>query len=156
MRNMSFSLTTEQMRGRVKFVTRRLGWDDLKPGHRIQGCVKCMGLKPGESVDRICVIEICSTRKEVLKEITQSECVLEGFPDYTPAQFVDMFCLHNKCTPETTVNRIAFYYAEGDNFCPQCHSDTGLTFWRDGQISCEDCGFPDEDFGSEDEVSHGG
>ena len=32
MLNMSFALTTPQVRSQEKDVTRRLGWDDLKPG----------------------------------------------------------------------------------------------------------------------------
>lgn len=31
-RNMSFSMTTEAVRNRTKTVTRRLGWEFLKPG----------------------------------------------------------------------------------------------------------------------------
>lgn len=33
--------------------------------------------------------------------------------------------------------------------CPQCKSDTGLKFPRVGTPYCEDCGWPDEDFGAE-------
>ena len=47
MRAMSFMLTTEQMRNRSKSVTRRLGWNTLKPGDRIIAAVKCQGLGKG-------------------------------------------------------------------------------------------------------------
>ena len=52
-RNMSFSLTTDQVRNRTKTVTRRLGWWKNKHGKRllqvgdiVNACVKCMGLQP--------------------------------------------------------------------------------------------------------------
>lgn len=38
-----------------------------------------------------------------------------GFPDMTPAEFVEFFCAsHAGCTPETEVNRIEFEYLDGD------------------------------------------
>lgn len=46
-RNMSFTLTIEQMRARTKTVTRRKGWAFLKPGDLVWAVVKGMGLKPG-------------------------------------------------------------------------------------------------------------
>lgn len=116
MRNMSFMLTTEQARNKTKFVTRRLGWGFLKPGDMIQQVVKCQGLKKGESVEKIHVIEIRETRGEPLNSIVLDsvygyhECFLEGFPDLTPDEFVAMFCKHNRCKPDEPVNRIAFYY----------------------------------------------
>lgn len=30
--------------------------------------------------------------------------------------------------------------------CPQCKSKTGVKIIRNGDIYCEDCGWPDEDF----------
>jgi hypothetical protein len=41
------------------------------------------------------------------------ECVLEGFPDLTPSEFVRMFCeSHKGCTRESVVNRIEFMFPE--------------------------------------------
>ena len=37
-----------------------------------------------------------------------------------------------------------------DNRCPQCNSWEGLKFPREGGTYCEDCGWPDEDFGKDD------
>lgn len=46
---------------------------------------------------------------------------------------------------------------EGDEFwmdfdpddpCPQCKSEIGVKFPREGTAYCEDCGWPDEDFGA--------
>ena len=55
-RNMSFALTTEQFLNRTKTVTRRKGWRFLKPGDVVMGCKKCMGLKPGEQLERLGLI----------------------------------------------------------------------------------------------------
>ena len=37
----------------------------------------------------------------------------------------------------------------GDGDCPQCGSDTGVKYPRVGSPYCEDCGWPDDDFGQE-------
>ena len=84
MRNMSFSKTTEQARNRTKIVTRRWGWWFLLPGDRVQQVEKAMGLKKGEKVQKIHVIEIVSSRPDQLKNITQRECEREGFPNKSP------------------------------------------------------------------------
>ena len=142
MRNISASLTKEQIRksvelvragkAPVKDVTRRHGWKNLKVGQRLQVCEKCQGLKPGEPLVRICVIEVVSVRREPLGHLTrhletgvletviegayfddeaQLECVREGFPEMSPSQFVAMFCAtHKGCTPETEITRIEFKY----------------------------------------------
>jgi hypothetical protein len=107
---MSFMLTKEQIRAKTKTVTRRLGWKNLQPGQQIQACVKCQGLKPGEKMQRLCVLEIVSVRRERLDAITQQDCRAEGFPHLTPAEFVEMFCREMGCKPETEVHRIQFTY----------------------------------------------
>jgi hypothetical protein len=107
-RNMSFSITTQQMYEGSKVVTRRLGWDNLKPGNVIYAVEKGMGLKKGEKVKKIGLIEIISVIREPLSRVTYAECVREGFPEMTPDEFIAMFCRANKCTPDTMVNRIAF------------------------------------------------
>lgn len=119
-RNMSFSITTEQMRNRTKTVTRRLGWSFLKPGDVVNAVEKAMGLKPGEKIKRICQIRILDVRREQLADMLDGvdygfqETTLEGFPEGTdkhwPSVFVDMFCRAMKCKPETEVNRIAFEF----------------------------------------------
>lgn len=112
MLNMSFMLTTAQMYARTKTVTRRLGWDDLKPGDRVMACEKCQGLGKGGTVTRIVVIEIVSNSKSVLCWISKEDVVKEGFPGMRPAQFVRMFVAANKCAPDEVVNRIEFKYVE--------------------------------------------
>jgi hypothetical protein len=107
---MSFMLTKEQIRKKQKTVTRRLGWWFLKPGDVVWACEKCMGLKKGAKVKRICLIQIVDTHPEPLTAITQEECAKEGFPDMTPDQFIKMFCELDRCKPDTIVNRIEFRY----------------------------------------------
>jgi len=116
MRNMSFALTTSQMADGSKDVTRRLGWLFLKEGDWVRPVRKCMGLKPGEAIEQIAApVLTLLLRREPLQLLIdnplygQRECGREGFPDLTPAQFVDFFCsTHAKCTPATVVTRIEF------------------------------------------------
>jgi len=107
-RNMSFSITTKQMYQGEKIVTRRLGWSHLKVGDIVCAVEKGMGLKKGEKVKKIGLIEIVSVTREPLSRVTFTECVREGFPDMSPDEFIAMFCRANKCTPDTQVNRIGF------------------------------------------------
>ena len=114
MRNMSFWLTTDQMRQRVKTNTRRLGWWFLKPGDRIRAVVRGMGLKKGEKVQPICVIEVVSTRGERLDAITKADVIAEGFPDFSPTEFVEMICKYHRIEPDKIINRIEFKYVDGE------------------------------------------
>ncbi|MCG2758957.1 MAG: hypothetical protein L6263_11055 [Desulfobacteraceae bacterium] len=95
-RNMSFMLTTDQVRNKTKTVTRRTGWSFLKSGDIVNAVEKGMGLKKGEKVKRICQIRIKSIYSEALFRITKEECIKEGFPEMLPDDFIDMFCHHNK------------------------------------------------------------
>lgn len=116
MKLMAFSMTTKQMRDRSKDVTRRIGWADLKAGDRVGAIVKGQGLKKGEKVKRICVIEVVSNELEEIasgildRQDAQEEVNREGFPDLTPHQFVEMFCKANRCAWFQKVNRIEFKY----------------------------------------------
>lgn len=120
MRNMSFAMTTGQIQDGTKTVTRRLGWLHLKPGDMLRPVRKCMGLKPGEKIEALREpVRVVSPSREPLRRMTddleygRAECIREGFPDLTPAQFVAMFCAsHKPCTPETIVTRIEFEYPE--------------------------------------------
>jgi len=109
-RNMSFSMTTKQYQERTKTVTRRLGWWHLKPGDVLNGVEKAMGLKRGEKVQVLGQHRVINVRSEPLNAITRDDCVAEGFPEFGPLDFVQMFCGHNNCNPDTIVNRIEFEY----------------------------------------------
>jgi hypothetical protein len=110
MRNMSFSLTTEQMYADTKYVTRRLGWDFLKPGDVVCAIEKGQGLKKGEKVKRISLIEIIRVRKECLLDIVSDpdDVKREGFPHMSVFHFIDMFMQANGCPSSQMVNRIEF------------------------------------------------
>lgn len=107
----------EQTRARTKDVTRRDGWEDVKVGERLQVVEKAMGLKKGEKMVKICVIEVTNTNREKLRCLTddldygRAEVVREGFPQMTPRQFVVMFCQsHPKMNPDKYVTRLAYKY----------------------------------------------
>lgn len=117
-RNISFAKTTQQFRERTKSVTRRKGWRTVKPGQILNGCVKCMGLKPGESIERLGQIRVTSARREALQLMADSdnpeygneEAIKEGFPELTGVEFVEMFCRDLDATPDEEVTRIEFEY----------------------------------------------
>lgn len=122
MRNMSFALTTEQIRARTKTVTRRLGWEFLKPGDLIRAVEKCQGLKKGEKVKPLAVLRVERVTYEPLKRLTDdldygfAEVAREGFGDHPtlrwPTEFVSFFAAtHRPCKPEWVVTRIEFSYA---------------------------------------------
>lgn len=122
MRNMSFALTTDQILDQSKDVTRRLGWEFLKVGELLQPVKKCMGLRPGESIQRLgCPIRVVGLRREMLRMMTDDldygfeEVRREGFALHPiksyPSNFVAMFCeTHKGCTPQTIITRIEFAY----------------------------------------------
>jgi len=144
-RNISFALTTEQFRDRSKTVTRRIGWWKDKNGKRLvkvgdilNGCVKCMGLKPGEKIERLGQIRITDVRREPLDfmetcdglgerltdvceviigntvnypaDYVNIEAAKEGFPGLTGSEFVKMFCRHMGVDADQMVTRIEFEY----------------------------------------------
>lgn len=114
MRNISFALTTEQVRNQTKTVTRRVGWMFLKKGDLLQPVVKGQGLKKGEAVEKIGgpILVVDVHREELLEGLSQSDVMREGFPGMSPREFAEMFCAHNGCRPTSFVTRIQFEYTE--------------------------------------------
>lgn len=110
MRNISFALTTEQIRNRSKTVARRPGWENLKPGTLLLAVKKGMGLKPGEKIEPLAVIRVVSVRREMLSLITRDDCEREGFPELRPEDFIDMFKSHMGGMACQMVTRIEFEY----------------------------------------------
>lgn len=111
MRNISFSLTTKQFNDRTKTVTRRLGWKFLKPGDRLMGCEKCMGLKRGESPEKLHALEVVTVMREQLQHIYihgDNEMAREGFPELSYEGFIQMFVSHMNCSDDAVVTRIEF------------------------------------------------
>jgi hypothetical protein len=115
-RLLSVMLTHEQVRARTKTVTRRLGWRELEPGDGLTLCKKVQGRrrKDGtvEPLDRIAEVVVVDVRRERLDAITVEDVALEGFPEWTPAQFVEFFCRSMKCTPDVEVTRILWRYRD--------------------------------------------
>lgn len=112
MKSISFALTTDQIRCRTKTVTRRTGWRTLKPGDLLQAVVKGMGLRKGESPERLSILRVIDVRREPLHAIDDDDVCREGF--IMPAHdFVEMFCDHMKCDRDQMVTRIEFRYVPG-------------------------------------------
>jgi hypothetical protein len=123
-RLMSVALTEDAVRDRTKTVTRRLGWLFLKPADRLTLCRKVQGRKRAdgtvEPLERIAEVEVVSVRREPLRAITPVDVWREGFSGQdlvrmgvvgpSPEWFVQFFCQHMKCTPDTEVTRIEWRY----------------------------------------------
>lgn len=118
MPNMSFSKTLEQFRKRTKTVTRRIGKREIFIGAVYTAIEKGMGLKKGEKVVPMGCFIPTSARWEPLDrmikepEYGRAEVILEGFPEMTPAEFVEMFCTMHHIPPDHLVNRIEFVYVD--------------------------------------------
>jgi hypothetical protein len=118
MRRMSFAETKDQIRNKIKTVTRRMGWKFLRRGDLLLPVNKCMGLKKGEhSIVLQCPIRVLHVDREPLWCIENHPGDLrkEGFPCLTEDQFVEMFCRINrskKCSVISLVTRIEFEYTK--------------------------------------------
>ncbi len=115
MRQISFALTTPQFIAGTKTVTRRNGWIKLKAGDRLMAVEKGMGLKRGEKVKKLGVIEVVSVKRETLKDIYHEHegAKREGFPDWTEWAFIEFYCKVNKVLPGSPVTRIEFKKVAG-------------------------------------------
>lgn len=122
-RLMSVSLTEPAVVAREKTVTRRLGWwldrrgrQILHPGDRLTLCRKVQGRRRAngtvEPLVRLADVRVISVRREPLDAITAAEVAREGFPQMTPAEFVEMFTAAMRCQPDTEVTRIAWAYLD--------------------------------------------
>lgn len=109
-------MTTPQFVDGSKDITRRFGWWNLKPGDRVRAVKKAMGLKKGEKIEELGIIEIVSVRAEPLQAMLDDldygfdEVRREGFPFGTqwPSVFVEAICSHYHATPDKLCNRIEF------------------------------------------------
>jgi hypothetical protein len=114
---MSVTLTEEAVVDRTKTVTRRLGWQQLKPGDRLTLCRKVMGRRKKDgTVDplvRLAEVEVVSARRERLNQITDEDVAREGFPGQTALEFVEFFTKHMRCMSMTPVTRIEWRYLDG-------------------------------------------
>jgi hypothetical protein len=106
---MAFSMTIDQLIMGMKDVTRRQS-TKLKPGQIFIGVDKSMGFKAGQKPIRLAVLKCIRTHEETLEDIYRypEDCAREGFPDFSPGQFIDMLCSHYGAKPEMPVVRIEF------------------------------------------------
>lgn len=74
-----------------------------------------MGFRKGDQIKSLGMIRIISTRPEPLNAISSDDVAREGFPHWTPEQFVNMIVKHYGVSPSAKVNRIEFEYL--DRFC---------------------------------------
>jgi hypothetical protein len=109
-RNISFMLTTDQIRKHQKTVTRRLGWFNLEPGEILNACVKCQGLKRGEKIEKIALIRVLNVRREKLYQITIDDVSREGFDGKSRDWFISMFMREMGVEAFVEVTRIEFEY----------------------------------------------
>lgn len=113
-RLMSVAYTEQQVRDRIKSVTRRKGWLFLEPGDRLTLCRKIQGRKPGEPLVRIADVEVVAASREPLNVITPDEVEREGFPGMAPDEFVRRFFVDAQgMSVDDTVTRIEFRYLDG-------------------------------------------
>lgn len=111
MRNMSFALTTGQIRRREKTVTRRNGWTFAKAGDVVQPVIKSQGIPRGGHVQKIGrPIRFVKVTREALGFITKADVAREGFPGMTPAEFVELYTRANGGKAGQVVTRIEFEY----------------------------------------------
>lgn len=123
-RLMSVSMTEQAVIERRKTVTRRKGWQFLKPGDRLTLVRKAMGRKPGEPLVRLAEVEVVSAHREPLGMVLPSwgrwdygaaEMVREGFPGMDPAEFVRRYFTDAQgMTEDDSVTRIEFRYLDSE------------------------------------------
>ena len=119
-RLMSVAFTEDAVRERRKTVTRRQGWQFVKPGDTITLCRKVMGRKKGEPLVRLAEVEVVSARRESLSLLRddlvgygQREVEREGFPGMTPGEFIRRFFVDAQGIREDEfVTRIEWRYLD--------------------------------------------
>jgi hypothetical protein len=121
MRIISMSMTARQFTAGTKTVTRRVGWKYAEKGTRLRVVKKALGLKRGEFMQTLGYIELVSIRSESLMRLINEpdygkrEVALEGFPTWTPRQFVDFFCEGHCVLPSAMVRRLEFIKIDVDD-----------------------------------------
>lgn len=122
-RLMSVALTETAVRERRKTVTRRVGWwEDVRgrrllvPGELLTLCPKVQGRRRRdgtvEPLVHLATVQVVSVRRERLDAITAEDVVREGFPGWTPTDFVLFFCEEMRCRHDTEVTRIEWRYLD--------------------------------------------
>lgn len=138
MRLMSFAMTADAFLSGRKTVTRRLGWRHLRAGERLVGVEKAQGLKKGEQVRRLGVLEVVSVRREPLRAIRDEVdgTALEGLPELDTDAFVALFTKAMRCGEDAEVARIGFRRVA---VCARCGGPTRTHVWTTGRRFFEHC-----------------
>lgn len=146
---MSVALTTQAVRDRIKTQTRRDGWRRLREGDRLALCPKFRGVRRAER-ELITIVDVLSVRREPLQAISASDVVAEGFPDWTPAEFVEFFCrTHRGVEPGSEITCIRWAYPRMCRTCGcteyvACDGPAGPCGWEsmydDNTGICTACG----------------
>lgn len=135
MRVISMQFTHKQFCDGSKDVTRRLGWLYAVPGLRLRVVRQAMGLKWGQHMETLGYVELVNVRREPLSRMIADrnygpiECRREGFPEWTPDQFVRFFCETHFVKPYALVTRLEYKRIEVDdgkerpNAQPVCDHD---------------------------------
>lgn len=110
----------------TKTVTRRTGWQNLRPGDRLLAVRKAMGLKAGEKVQPLCEIEVVSVDRVHIFDIDKNDTIDEGFPHLSPQEFIDMFCKAMRVKSSDLVTRIEFRKVPGSERVPVQNTIPGL------------------------------
>jgi len=108
MRRISMGLTEQSFLAGRKVVTRRLGWEFVRPGDRLLAVNRVMGISRHRPAVKLAEISVVSVRREPLNHITEADVEAEGFPGETPKWFVEFFCDAMGCEPGREVTRIEF------------------------------------------------
>jgi hypothetical protein len=80
----------------------------LKPGDVVQTIEKRSGPKEDKNAKPLGLMRIVSVRREPLSTITAEDVAREGYPGWTPAQFVQMLTSVYRISPDTVLTRIEF------------------------------------------------
>jgi hypothetical protein len=114
MRVISMAQTTAQFLDGSKTVTRRVGWKHAKVGMRLRVVRQAQGLPKGANMKTLGYIQLTDVRTEPLSLLTDhlnygtAECMREGFPNWSPEQFVRFFCATHAVKPSAMVTRLQF------------------------------------------------
>lgn len=123
-RLMSVAYTADAVVERRKTVTRRKGWQFLKPGDRLTLCRKVQGRKPGEPLERLAEVEVVSVRREQLRRMSDdldygcAETLLEGMaggPGIFPSFFIEHYFVNAQgMSRDDEVTRIEWRYLDSE------------------------------------------
>ncbi len=85
----------------------------LRPGEMVLAYGRAV--EKSAPIARLTVKSVKLVRLDAMTEFPEygrGECEREGFPDFSPAEFVADFQARNQCGPDAMVSRVEFSYAE--------------------------------------------